>query len=88
MKPKNGKENRNGQKGYKNEIIIFLFTRGMLGTPASRPIKYKNGINYQLYVFLDVCLFVCLCAWKREEEIENTLFVGGTSLFVPEIAQT
>ena len=40
MKPRNGKKkmgrgNRNGEKGYKKGIIIFLFTRAMPGTSAS-----------------------------------------------------
>ena len=34
-KGKRGGGNRNGEKGYKKAIIIFLFTLAMLGTTAS-----------------------------------------------------
>ena len=30
------RRNKNGEKGYKKRIIIFLFTRAMPGTLASR----------------------------------------------------
>ena len=37
-----GGGNRNEEKGYKKEITILLFTRAMLGTPASKQFKAKQ----------------------------------------------
>ena len=36
-----GGKGTDGQKGYKERIIIFLFTRAMPGTQASHHIRHK-----------------------------------------------